>query len=64
MNEPRLNANLSSPGSMRAGLKGGGVVVIDPTLSVEGAAADAKAVGDALAEITSITNEQIDALFE
>ena len=38
--------------------------MIDPTLSVEGAAADAKAVGDALAEITSITNEQIDALFE
>lgn len=32
---------------------GGGAVGVDPTLSVEGMAADAKAVGDALAELES-----------
>ena len=34
----------------------------DTTLSVSGAAADAKVVGDALNDV--ITNAQIDALFE
>lgn len=38
-----------------------GVIVVDPTLVLEGAAADAKAVGDALSMV--ITNAQIDALF-
>ena len=60
----KLSGNLSKKSGMRGAFKGGGFVVIDPTLTVEGAAADAKAVGDALAGITAITTEQIDALFE
>ena len=41
---------------------------LDTTLSIEGAAADAKAVGDIVIEIKEeiipISNEQIDALFD
>ena len=68
MSEGKLSAKLSPKGSLRGAMKGGGFVVIDQTLSIQGAAADAKAVGDALdlidEKLIAITDEQIDELFE